>query len=97
MVLLGWSGDRLLGGMVVDVTGREQTRRDADWSGAWAKPLRARLHHYFIDGRAAALCNAYQLRDVLPSQFVTGLSAYDEPGRCPTCERKLGYFIRNTP
>ncbi len=57
--------------------------------GAWAKPLRGRVFHFFSDRQASALCGAYQTRDVLPSEFGTG----NDGRRCPTCERKLSYFL----
>lgn len=60
--------------------------------GSWAAPLRARKHHFFRDGGSHALCGAYAARDVRPSEFGT---AAEEP-RCPTCERKLGYWMEQS-
>lgn len=58
-------------------------------AGAWAKPLRARNHHWFSDNSAHALCGAYMTCQVKPSEFGTAA----EERRCPTCERKLSYFL----
>ncbi len=62
-------------------------------SGAWAKPLRARVRHFFPDDRIEALCGAYLLRDVKPSQF--GADPFVRS--CPTCLRKAGYFEAFAP
>jgi hypothetical protein len=60
------------------------------WSGAWAKPLRARKFHFFRDRASNCLCRAYMTIQVLPSEYGTG---QPDDERCPTCERKLGYFV----
>lgn len=59
-------------------------------TGAWAMPLRARKFHFFKDGQRRCLCEAYTKWDVEPSEFGTG---QPDESRCPTCERKLGYFL----
>lgn len=62
--------------------------RTTQIAGAWAKPLRARVKHFFPDDRTEALCGAYLTRDVKPSQF--GADPYVRC--CPACVRKLSYF-----
>ena len=63
--------------------------------GAWARPLAARKLHFFHDGHMGALCGAYAVRQVKPSEFAEGTLAVEgvlHIERCPTCERKLGYY-----